>query len=130
MSCGVGHRCGSDLALLWLWCRPVATVPIRPLAWEPSYATDAALKKQKRQKQTNKHEVQILYHDIQGALLGSSLFLFFQSYTHHMRNASEYRTMYLCPSTPCYPCPCVCSPQLCFFPCLIQLVYTHPSNLI
>ena len=34
MNCGVGHRCGSDLALLWLWCRPVATAPIRPLAWE------------------------------------------------------------------------------------------------
>ena len=25
-----------DLALLWLWCRPAATAPIRPLAWEPS----------------------------------------------------------------------------------------------
>ena len=23
MSCGVGHRRGLDLALLWLWCRPV-----------------------------------------------------------------------------------------------------------
>ena len=34
MSCGVGHRHGSDLALLWLWHRLVATVPIRPLAWE------------------------------------------------------------------------------------------------
>ena len=22
MSCGVGHRHGSDLVLLWLWCRP------------------------------------------------------------------------------------------------------------
>ena len=31
-----------DLALLWLWCRPVATAPIRPLAWEPPYATGAA----------------------------------------------------------------------------------------
>ena len=27
-SCGVGHRRGSDLALLWLWRRPVATAPI------------------------------------------------------------------------------------------------------
>jgi len=35
MSCGVGHRCSSDLVLLWLWCRPAATAPIRPLAWEP-----------------------------------------------------------------------------------------------
>ena len=31
VSYGVGHRHGSDLALLWLWRRPVATAPIRPL---------------------------------------------------------------------------------------------------
>ena len=42
MSCGVGHRCGLDPTLLWLWCRPVATAPIRPLAWEPPYAAGAA----------------------------------------------------------------------------------------
>ena len=24
MSCGAGHRRSSDLALLWLWCRPAA----------------------------------------------------------------------------------------------------------
>ena len=47
VSCGVGRRRGSDLALLWLWCRPVATAPIRPLAWEPPYASGAALKKKK-----------------------------------------------------------------------------------
>ena len=45
MSCGVGHRCGSDLALLWLWCRPVATAAIRPLTWEPPYATGCGHKK-------------------------------------------------------------------------------------
>ena len=28
MSCGVGCRRGSDLALLWLWCRLAATTPI------------------------------------------------------------------------------------------------------
>ena len=44
----VGHRCGSDLALLWLWCRPAATALIRPLAWDPPYATGAALEKTKR----------------------------------------------------------------------------------
>ena len=38
MSCGVGCRLGFDPVLLWPWCRPVATVPIRPLAWEPPYA--------------------------------------------------------------------------------------------
>ena len=53
MSCGVGRRCGSDLALLglrlcpwlcpWLWL--VATAPIRSLAWEPPYAAGVALKK-------------------------------------------------------------------------------------
>ena len=34
MSCDVGHRCSSDPALLWLWLwhRPSATAPIRPLA--------------------------------------------------------------------------------------------------
>ena len=31
-SCGVGHRCGSDLALLWCWCKPAAEAPIGPLA--------------------------------------------------------------------------------------------------
>ena len=47
MSCGVGRRRGSYLVLLWLWCRPVATAPIRPLAWEPPYAAGAALEKTK-----------------------------------------------------------------------------------
>ena len=31
-SYGVGRRSGSDLALLWLWCRLAAIAPIRPLA--------------------------------------------------------------------------------------------------
>ena len=33
-----------DPALLWPWCRPVATAPIRPLAWEIPYAPGGALK--------------------------------------------------------------------------------------
>ena len=33
-SCGVGHRCDSNLALLWLWHRLAVTAPIGPLAWE------------------------------------------------------------------------------------------------
>ena len=40
---------------LWLWPRPAATAPIRPLAWEPPHAVDAALKKDKKKKDTN-HE--------------------------------------------------------------------------
>ena len=46
-SSAVGHRRSSDPRLLWLWCRPAATAPIRPLAWEPPYATGAALEKAK-----------------------------------------------------------------------------------
>ena len=48
MNRGVGHRCSSDLALLWLGHRPEATALIRPLAWEPSYGTGVALKKKKK----------------------------------------------------------------------------------
>ena len=50
MSCGVGHRRGLNLELLWLWCRPEATAPIRPLAWKHPYAVGVALKRQKKKK--------------------------------------------------------------------------------
>ena len=49
MSCGMGCRCSSDLALLWLWHRPVATALIRPPAWELPYAMGMALKRQNKQ---------------------------------------------------------------------------------
>ena len=45
MNCGVGCGHSLDLALLWLWCRPEATARMRPLAWDPPYATGAALEK-------------------------------------------------------------------------------------
>ena len=50
MRCGVDCRRSLDLALLCLWCRPAAVVPIRPLAWEPLYAVGAALKRQKKKE--------------------------------------------------------------------------------
>ena len=59
MSFGVGRRHGSDLVLLWLWHRPGATTPIRPLAWEPPYAARAAqemAKRQQQQQQQKKNE--------------------------------------------------------------------------
>ena len=56
MSCGVGHRRGSDPELLWLWHRPAATAPIRLLAWEPPYATRAAQEMEKRQKKKRKEK--------------------------------------------------------------------------
>ena len=46
-SCGAGCRHGSNPELLWLWCRPAAVAPIRPLAWELPYAVSAALKRKK-----------------------------------------------------------------------------------
>ena len=54
VSCGVGRRGGSDLALLWLWRRAAKTAPIRPPAWEPPYAAGAAPEKAKRQKKKKK----------------------------------------------------------------------------
>ena len=50
MSCDVGCRRGLDPVLLWPWCKLAATAPIRPLPWEPPYATDVALEKTKKQK--------------------------------------------------------------------------------
>ena len=50
MSCGVGHKLGSDSELLWLWHRPEATAPMKSLAWEPPCAVGAALKDKKKKK--------------------------------------------------------------------------------
>ena len=53
-------RHGSDPALLWLWRRPMATALIRLLAWEPPYATGAALKRKNKIKQTPQRRPHIL----------------------------------------------------------------------
>ena len=66
MSCSVGHRHGSDPALLWLWRCPVATAPIQPLAWEPPYAAGAAQEMAKRQKKKKKDMTRNFRH---GSLL-------------------------------------------------------------
>ena len=55
ISWGVGCRLGSDPKLLWLWLwlwlAGTALIPlIRPLAWEPPYASDAALERQNTKK--------------------------------------------------------------------------------
>ena len=47
MSCGVGHRHGSVLVLLWLWCRLAGAALIQPLAWKLPHATAVALRNQK-----------------------------------------------------------------------------------
>ena len=54
---GIGHRCSLDPELLWLWCRPVAAAPIRPLALESPYAMSVALKSEKKkEKKFKKNE--------------------------------------------------------------------------
>ena len=77
MSCGVGHRRGSDLVLLWLWCRPAAIVPIGPLAWELPYALGVALKRKKKKSLTINtklfvHILHIIPHTPLGKILPSA----------------------------------------------------------
>ena len=48
MSCGVGHRRGLDMALLWPWHRLAAEPLIQPLAWEFPHAAGGALKRKKK----------------------------------------------------------------------------------
>ena len=54
MSCAVGHRHASDLALLWPWHRLAAVAQIRPLAWEPPHVVGTALKRQKTKNKQKK----------------------------------------------------------------------------
>ena len=53
MSYGVGHRLGSDLVLLWLWCRLAATAPIGPF---PGNLHMPQVWPQKRKKKQNTQE--------------------------------------------------------------------------
>jgi len=43
----IGHRCGLDLVLWWLWGRLAAVALIRHLARELPYAADEAIKRKK-----------------------------------------------------------------------------------
>ena len=56
MSCGVGRSLGLGPELLLLWCRSVAAVLIRPLAWELPYAAGAALKRPEKKKKRINHK--------------------------------------------------------------------------
>ena len=42
---------------LWLWRRPVALAPIRPLVWEPPYAPGSGPRKGKKTKKKKKKEI-------------------------------------------------------------------------
>ena len=63
MSCGVGCRYSSDLAWLWLWCRPAATALTPPLAWEPPYAVGVALRYKRQKKKKKKKDLLGIFTD-------------------------------------------------------------------
>ena len=41
--CSIGHRCGVDLALPWLWRRLAAAALVQLLAWKLPYAAGVAI---------------------------------------------------------------------------------------
>ena len=51
MSCGAGHRCGSDP--VWQWHSLKAATPIPSLAWELPYAMGVTLKKKIKKMKTS-----------------------------------------------------------------------------
>ena len=59
VTCGVGRRVSSDLALPWLWHSLAAVALIPPLAWELTYVAGTVLKRQtdrKKEKKKKKKE--------------------------------------------------------------------------
>ena len=73
----IGHRCGVDPELLWLWCRPTAVSMIQPLAWELSYAASTALEKKKKYLSSN--NVPLIFSHFPQELLGQVLLFFIQT---------------------------------------------------
>jgi len=63
MSYNVGRRCGSDPALLWLWRRPVATAPIRPLEPGKLHIPLRPSKDKKEKNSNRKTNVESISHD-------------------------------------------------------------------
>ena len=48
-------------ALLRLWCRPAATTPIQPLAWESPLAVSASLKSKKKEKNSEETDMFMMH---------------------------------------------------------------------
>ena len=59
VSCGIGHRLGSDLALLWLWLAAVALIQLNPLVWELPGVALRTKTKTKTKTKTNKQKNQL-----------------------------------------------------------------------
>ena len=73
MSCGVGLRCSSDLAMLWLWCRLATAAPIPSLAWELPLCPKAVKRKERRgrEKRKEKERVQTSMVRVRGKIVKS-----------------------------------------------------------
>ena len=90
-------------ALLWLWCRPAAAAPIRPLAWEPPLCPGCSPKKQKKKgifhvypftlKDTREAPF-MLSHNNQG--LDQNIQLGKESIHISEKNKSSYLTFLVC----------------------------------
>ena len=80
MSCGVAHRCGLDLALLWLWCRPAAAGLIQPLAREPPCAAGMALTS--KIKEWIRFLLNVYHSYIKNNQFNSLYFLFFKGHSY------------------------------------------------
>ena len=89
MSCGVGHRHGSEL-----WCRPEATALMRPLAWELPHAEGVVLKKSKGRKggreggekegrKEKKKRFLVFPYKVLTAFTGNYFFLFSLSFSNN-----------------------------------------------
>ena len=50
-------RCGSDIALLWLWCKLADVTLIHPILWELPYVVGVDLKIKKNKKIKRKKNV-------------------------------------------------------------------------
>ena len=91
MSCGVGQRPGSDLALQWLWHRPAAIALSEPLAWEPPYAAGMALKSKKQTKKETPiyHLSYVITNQefLTGIYYVQLKFFFLSIYYAHLHNA-------------------------------------------
>ena len=80
MSCGVGHRHGTHLVLLWLWHRLAAAAPIRPLVWELPYAAGATLKREKKKPLKSLQNLGLPLQPMQALRLGVRLALQLPAY--------------------------------------------------
>ena len=88
MNCGVNHRHSSDPELLWLWRRPVATVPIGP---QPGnlHVLQGGPKKTKRKKRKKERRI-IHYADDDEINIQKSIVCLFANKRRSERKDSIY----------------------------------------